>query len=81
MWGVATIRVQLGCGSLLDSVKLPTSSIADLVVMALPKTCSAVKVFQKHSGTLMDAILDQVPFTWKLYLKEIISRQATPMDP
>ena len=42
--------------------------------MALPKTCSAVKVFQKHSGTLVDAISDQVPLAWKLYSKEIIPR-------
>ena len=37
--------------------------------MAIPKTCSAVEVFQIYSGTL----LDQVALAWKLFQKKIIT--------
>ena len=41
--------------------------------MAHPRTCNAVEVFQKHSGTLLDAISDQVSLSWKLFQKKIIT--------
>ena len=41
--------------------------------MALSKTFNALEVFQKHCGTLVDAVSDQIPLAWKLYSKRIIS--------
>ena len=42
-------------------------------IMALPKTCSAVVVFQRSSEQLLDAISEPIPLAWKLYGKGIIS--------